>query len=256
MGDITLHVDGALATLQLANPGKANALSLRMLGQLHEHLRALQGDTRIRVVLMRGTPGGTFSSGADIADWSPMPPEQFAAEWIAHGNAIFDRLEQLHCPTVAAVEGLCFGGGLELALCADLRVGSGAARFRFPEVGIGAIPGWQGGERLARIAGRGRALEAVLTGCEIHAEAAERWGLLNAQWQAADFEIRLTEFIGALTRASPTAARWAKAAIVGRHEAGSDAARDFHHRASLAVKGSPDAAIGIQAFFAKKPATF
>ena len=251
VGDITLQIDGALATLQLANPGKANALSLRMLGQLGEHLETVAADERVRVLVLRGTSGGNFSSGADIADWAPMAPDQFARDWIEYGNAVFHRFEQLRCPTVAAIEGLCFGGGLELALCADLRVGSVAARFRFPEVTIGAMPGWEGGERLARIAGRSRALEAVLTSRVIDAETAGHWGLLNAAWPAADFESRLTDLIGTLTRVSPAAARWAKAAIVGNADP-----REFYPRATAALKSSRDAALGIEAFFAKKSAIF
>ncbi len=251
MGDITLQRDGAVATLQIANPGKANALSLAMLQQLDQHIGVIEAEGSVRVAVLRGTPGGTFSSGADIADWAPMMPEQFARDWIEYGNAVFHRLERLRCPTVAAIEGLCFGGGLELALCADLRVASSAARFRFPEVGIGAIPGWEGGERLARIAGRGRAMEAVLTSRTIDAETAERWGLVNVMSSPANFETQLTDFIAALTRGSPTAAKWAKAAIVNTGDP-----REFYPRATQAVKASTDAALGIQAFFDKKPAQF
>jgi enoyl-CoA hydratase/carnithine racemase len=251
MGALLTHRHGAVLTLEVSNPGKANALDLDILAQLDAQVTQVEGDRSVRVVVLRGSPGGTFSSGADIRQWSPMTPEQFGRDWIAHGNAIFRRFESLRCPTVAAIEGLCFGGGLELALCADLRVGSDAARLRFPEVGIGAIPGWEGGSRLALLAGRGRALEAVLTMRVLDAETAERWGVLNAVWPAAQFESRLAEYVAVLSRVSPRAAALAKAAIVGPADPNS-----FYPAAGREIKASPDADIGIRAFFEKKTAEF
>lgn len=251
MGAILQIRQGAVLTLALANPGKANALDLDMLGQLDRHVASVESDQSVRVVVLRGTKGSTFSSGADIAQWAPMEPEMFARDWIEYGNAVFGRFERLRCPTVAAVEGLCFGGGLELALCADMRVASTEARFRFPEVAIGAIPGWEGGTRLERIAGRGHALEAVLTTRVLDAETAERWGILNAVWTGESFEAHLDEWVGGLSRVSPRAAAWSKAAIVGNGDP-----RKFYPEAARAIKASPDADIGIKAFFDKKPATY
>lgn len=251
MGRLLARRDGAVLTLEISNPGKANALDLEILAQLDEQVQVVDGDTGVRVVVLRGTPGGTFSSGADIGQWGPMSPEQFGHDWLAHGNRIFRRFEALRCPTVAAVEGLCFGGGLELALCADLRVVSDVARLRFPEVGIGAIPGWEGGERLACIAGRGRALEAVLTARTINARTAELWGLANAVWPAEDFESRLAEFVAALTRVSPVAAAAAKDAIVGGHDP-----LTFYPATGARIKASADAAEGLAAFRARRPGNF
>ncbi|MDM0114760.1 enoyl-CoA hydratase/isomerase family protein [Variovorax sp. J22R133] len=255
MGEILSSREGAVLTLQLSNPGKANALDLAMLAQLDQHLKQVEQDTTVRAVVLRGQPGGVFSSGADIAQWAPMTPSQFAEEWIRYGNRVFARLEQLRCPTVAAVEGLCFGGGFELALAADLRVASDAARLHFPEVAIGAMPGWEGGNRLERIVGRGRALEAVLTCRQLDAATGLQWGALNAVWPARVFEAGLTEFVATLTRVSPVAARWAKAAIVrGNDPAAADGG--FYAEAGHAVKASADAAIGIAAFKAKTTAIF
>ncbi|MEJ8854835.1 enoyl-CoA hydratase/isomerase family protein [Variovorax robiniae] len=252
MGEILSSREGAVLTLRLSNPGKANALDLHMLGQLDQHIDQVEQDASVRAVVLRGTIGGTFSSGADIAQWAPMTPGQFADEWIAHGNRVFGRLERLRCPTVSAIEGLCFGGGLELALATDLRVGSHAARLRFPEVGIGAMPGWEGGSRLAHIVGRGRALEAVLTCRELDAATAHQWGALNAVWPATAFETALGRFVETLCRVSPTAASWSKAAIVR----GDEEPAAFYAEAARAVKASADAAIGIAAFKAKKSAIF
>jgi len=251
MGTLNVNRNGLVLELALANPGKANALDLEMLATLDEQVARVQADESIRVVVLRGTVGGTFSSGADIRQWAPMTPEAFGRDWLAHGNTIFRRFERLRCPTIAAIEGLCFGGGLELALCADLRIASDAARLRFPEVTIGAFPGWEGGPRLARIAGRGRALEAVLTAREIDADTARQWGVLNAVFPRDGFDAGLAEWTAQLAGVSPRAAALAKQAIVGDVDSES-----FHAAAGAELKASPDAEIGLRAFLDKRPARF
>ncbi|WP_077033634.1 enoyl-CoA hydratase/isomerase family protein [Pelomonas sp. KK5] len=250
MGTLIVHREGQVLRLRLQNPAKRNALDLAMLAALDEQLALAERDGSIRLVLLSGTPGGGFSSGADIREWAPMDPDTFAGEWIAHGNAIFRRLEALRCPTVAVIEGACWGGGLELALCCDLRVATPAARLRFPELTIGAIPGWEGGPRLARLAGRGRVLEAVLTAREIDAGTGERWGVLNAVWPAEELPQRLAELSRQLCAVSPQAATLAKALIVQDGDAAAHAA------AARRIKASTDSRLGIQAFFDKKTAVF
>lgn len=251
MGQVIAHRSTHVLTLELSNPGKANALDRDMLAQLDSHIAQVNGDPGVRAVVLRGQRGGTFSSGADIRQWAPMLPDEFARDWIEYGNTIFGRFESLRCPTVAAIEGLCFGGGLELALCADLRVATSAARFRFPEVTLGAVPGWQGGPRLERLVGRGRALEAVLTAGEIGAETAHAWGLVNFACAAEAFERALEALVDRLTSVSPRAAALAKAAIVGRQDPAA-----FYPAAAMTLKASRDAEIGIQAFAAKTAAVF
>lgn len=251
MGALISRRDGSVLTLQLDNPRKANAIDLEILADLDGHLARVAADSSLRAVVLRGPAGGPFSSGADIGQWGPMPPDVFARDWIDHGNAIFRRLEALRCATVAAIEGPCFGGALELALCADLRVVAASARFRFPELGIGAIPGWEGGPRLARLVGRGRALEAVLTAREIDAAVAHAWGLANLHCADALFEAELRALLQRLTSVSPRAAALAKAAIL---DDGDSLA--FHRQAGASIKGSADAQIGIEAFAARRAAVF
>lgn len=251
MGTIKLARRGQVLEATLDHPGKANALDREMLAKLDELVDRVQADSGIRVLVLRGTPGGTFCAGADVRDWAPMSPEEFGRDWIARGNRLFRRFEQLRCPTIAAIEGACVGGGLELALCADLRIASEAARFRFPEATIGAIPGWEGGPRLARVAGRGRALEAVLTAREIDAATALQWGLANAVHPAGRFAAALAALVEQVAAVSPRAAALAKQAIVGEHESES-----FHARAGREIKASADAETGLRAFIDKRTARF
>jgi enoyl-CoA hydratase/carnithine racemase len=164
---------------------------------------------------------------------------------------VFRRFERLRCPTVAVIEGLCFGGGLELALCCDLRLATTKARLRFPEVSIGAIPGWEGGHRLQRIAGRGRALEAVLLSREIDAATASHWGVVNAVCEPDGLAAELQAWTTRLGEVSPRAAALAKALIVD-----DDNPADAYPKAALAVRSSADAEVGIQAFLAKTAAVF
>jgi enoyl-CoA hydratase len=252
MGQILSRREDAVLTLELSNPGKANALDFAMLAALDEQIALIERDDSIRAVVLRGTPGGVFSSGADIREWSALDPQAFATQWIGAGNAVFRRFERLRCPTVAVIEGLCFGGGFELALCCDLRLASAGARLRFPEVAIGAIPGWEGGDRLQRIAGRGRALEAVLLSREIDPSTALQWGIVNAVCAPQEVEAQLEAWTARLSQMSPRAAALAKALIV-------DDDKDPHAAypaAALAVRSSPDAELGIRAFFAKTVAVF
>lgn len=259
MGTLIVRRDGPVLSLELSNPGKSNALDLAILTALDEQVSRVEQDASVRVVVLQGTAGGSFSSGADIREWSAMAPDAFARDWIAHGNMIFRRFERLRCPSVAVIEGLCFGGGLELALCCDLRVATGAARLRFPEVAIGAIPGWEGGTRLERVVGRGRALEAVLLSQEIDASTAERWGVLNVVWPCAALADMLAELTGRLCQVSPQAAAIAKSLIVGDTDRVNDGANDSfaaHTAAARQIRSSRDAEIGIHAFFDKKTAVF
>ena len=251
MGALKIRREGHVLELTLSNPGRANALDFDILAALDAQVRAVAADAGVRLVLLRGTAGGCFSSGADIRQWSALSPQAFGADWIAHGLRIFRAFEALRCPTVAVVEGVCFGGGLELALCADLRVASTQALFSFPEVGLGAFPGWEGGARLARIAGRGRALEAVLTARRIDAATALDWGLVSAVWPPSGLETGLAALAGTLTTVSPAAAATAKAAILGEEGPAFD-----HPAAASRLRASADAETGLQAFLQKQPPRF
>ena len=250
-GRILVHRDGPVLTLELSNPGKSNALDWGMLSALDEQVAAVGNDDTVRVVVLRGTADAAFSSGADIREWSALSPQQFAQQWIAQGNEVFRRFERLRCPSVAVIEGLCFGGGLELALCCDLRLATTRARLRFPEVAIGAIPGWEGGHRLQRIAGRARALEAVLLSREIDPATALRWGVANAVCEPRDLAGELRAWTTRLSQVSPRAAALAKALLLDEENPA-----ESYPRAALAVRSSPDAEVGINAFLAKTAAVF
>lgn len=171
-----LTSEGVLS-LTFNNPEKLNALSTGCLEQLDEILTQAKEDSQTKAVLLTGT-GKAFSAGADIrrlAECDGLSGYEFAQM----GQAVFQRLEDLGKPSLAAVNGYCFGGGCELAMSASIRIASSNAVFGQPEIKLGVIPGYGGTQRLARLIGKGRAIELCLTGRSIDAETALDWGLVT-----------------------------------------------------------------------------
>jgi enoyl-CoA hydratase/carnithine racemase len=170
--------DGTILTLTLNRPDKLNAIDGAMLDALDEVLGEIERDREVRAVILTGA-GRAFSAGADIKEWTALTPLEFGRSWGLRGHALFDRLAALPPPVIAAINGIAFGGGLELALCADVRIASEQARLGLPEVTIAAMPGWGGTQRLPRLIGPGRAKHMILTGQPIDAARAEAWGLVS-----------------------------------------------------------------------------
>ena len=153
---ILVQRDGSILTLTLNRADKLNAIDGAMLDALGEALGEIERDPEISAVILTGA-GRAFSAGADIKEWTALTPLEFARSWGLRGHALFDRLAVLPPPVIAAINGIAFGGGLELALCADIRIASEPARLGLPEVTIAALPGWGGTQRLPRLIGPGRA---------------------------------------------------------------------------------------------------
>ena len=128
--------EGPIATITLNRPEKLNALDLDMLAGLEDALESIDADTACRVVLLEAEGERAFCAGADIDAWSALEPLDMGRLWVRRGHRLFDRLAGLRQPTVAVIEGIAFGGGLELAMACDLRVASETAWFALPEVSI------------------------------------------------------------------------------------------------------------------------
>jgi len=254
---VTLRRDGAIATLTLERPEKLNALTPAMLDGIEVALETIVGDAGCRALVVTGAGGRAFCAGADIDAWSVLDPMAMWRDWIPRGHAVFDRLEALSRPAIAAIDGIAFGGGLELALACDLRVASPRARFALPEVTLGTIPGWGGGPRLAALVGAGRAKQMIFTGQPIDAATAERWGLVNEVAREGKAEGGALRRAAALARQiaanAPLAVQASKQvlALAGTKPAAMDEAL-----ASSVVAASEDAAEGIAAFKARRAPKF
>jgi enoyl-CoA hydratase len=170
--------DDGVAVIAINRPDRLNALNAATVRSLDAVLREVHGDVSIRAAILTGAGEKAFVAGADIAELSRMGPVD-GVQVSREGQATFRFLERMPKPMIAAVNGFALGGGLELALACHIRIASSRARFGLPEVKLGIIPGYGGTIRLARLIGRGRALELILTGDMIDAAEAYRIGLVN-----------------------------------------------------------------------------
>lgn len=252
MSALHLSVEGALATLRLDNPAKMNALTVPMLEALDAHCALLERSPAVRVVIVTGEGERAFCTGADIAAWGDLSPFDFARHWVREGHRIFDRLARLGKPTIAALNGHTFGGGLELAAACDIRVTTPKATLALPEAGVGIVPGWSGTQRVARLLPEPVVKEMALFGRRISAERA----------LAIGFVAEVAEDVGAAARViaeraatlSPRAAEVAKYMI--HAGVGEDSAALIEALGSGMIAASADRAEGVGAFAEKRKPEF
>ncbi len=213
--DKTLVVsrDGPVATITLNRPEKLNALTLPMLAALEEALLTIDADPEIRVVVIRGSGAKAFSAGADVVAWSSLAPLDMWRTWTRTGHRVMERLEALRQPTIAALNGIAYGGGLELALACDLRLAADHVKLAAPEVGIATVPGWGMTTRLATVIGPARAKQMILTGLPIDAERAASWGLVSEVVPAAELDAATDELAARIAAQAPVAVQVAKELI-------------------------------------------
>jgi enoyl-CoA hydratase/carnithine racemase len=175
---IKLAVEDRIGTITIDRP-PVNALSKQVMQELNKTLEAVTADAAIRVVIITGGGSLAFVAGADIKEISELPSGKEAAEVAALGQSVITKIQRLSKPVIAAINGVCLGGGNELAMACHLRIAGDRVRFGQPEITLGIIPGFGGTQRFPRLIGRAKALELMLTGDLINAQEALRLGLLN-----------------------------------------------------------------------------
>jgi enoyl-CoA hydratase len=212
---VLFAVEHQIASITLNRPAKLNALDPEMLGALSGHLRALDTSTDARVLIVTGAGDRSFCVGADIGVWSGLEPLAMWRDWVRTGSAVFDQLALLRIPTIAALNGFTFGGGLELALACDLRIAADRAELSAPETKIATVPGWGGTYRLADVIGAPRAKQMIFTGQRITARTAAEWGLVNEVVPDDRFMARAREVAMEIAANAPISVQLAKAAING-----------------------------------------
>ncbi|KZM51799.1 enoyl-CoA hydratase/isomerase family protein [Labrenzia sp. OB1] len=176
MSALHLVRHGNVAELRLDNPSKLNAFTLEMLEAVEPHCVEIERDDGIRAVVVSAEDSRAFCAGADILAWSELAPREFARNWVRYGHRIFDRLARLAKPTITAMNGHAFGGGLEFAGATDLRIMSPGTTLALPEAAVGIVPGWSGTQRLIRLLGEPLVKEMALFGRRISAERAHAAG--------------------------------------------------------------------------------
>lgn len=168
-----------IAVITINRPSKLNALNRETIEELHAAFKAFDQDGDVRVIIVTGSGSKAFVAGADIAEFADFSKEE-GAQLAANGQELlFDFVEQLSTPVIAAINGFALGGGLELAMACHFRVASDNARMGLPEVTLGVIPGYGGTQRLPQLVGKGRAMEMIMTGQMIGIEQAHMFGLVN-----------------------------------------------------------------------------
>ncbi len=252
MTGVVLEISGGVALLTLDNAAKLNALTVPMLEALEAHLIAIEQDTEVRVVIVTGAGEKAFCCGADIAAWGKLSPAEFARHWVRDGHRVFDRLARLSKPTIAAVNGHAFGGGLELATACDIRVMTPRATLALPEARVGIVPGWSGTQRLMRLIPEPVVKEMALFGRRIGAERAVALGY--AASVAEDALGKAREIATEINALSPRATEVAKAMIHAAVD--EDRGAMVEALGAAAIGASEDRIEGVAAFLEKRPATF
>jgi enoyl-CoA hydratase len=254
VSDVQLTRSGGVATVFIDRP-PVNALSSGLLRALAEVVEDLARDADLRCVVLTARGQRVFVAGADIKEAAETPPEQ-ASERTALGGRLLIGVESLPVPVIAAINGLCLGGGCELALAADIRVAAENARFGQPEILLGIMPGFGGTQRLPRLIGAGPALDLLLTGRDIDAAEALRLGLVSRVVAKEQLQDEVAGMARAIAARSAPATRAIKAAV--RQGAGlplSDAL-GVEFALSNAVRKSPEALEGLRAFVARRAPDF
>ena len=196
---------GQIQIITINRPSQLNALNKETIDELNKALTHANEDKGTGVIILTGSGEKSFLAGADIKEFSDFSIEQ-GAKLAQNGQAIlFNHIENLSTPVIAAINGFALGGGLELAMASHIRIASSNARMGLPEVSLGVIPGYGGTQRLAQLVGRGKANEMFFTAGMINAEDALKWGLVNHVVEPQDLIAKAEEIAGKILNNSPSA---------------------------------------------------
>ncbi|WP_299666729.1 enoyl-CoA hydratase-related protein [uncultured Polaribacter sp.] len=177
--NILVEKNSALAQITINRPKKLNALNKATIEELHDAFKALEDDSDIKTIIIIGSGDKAFVAGADISEFAHFSVEEGARLAKAGQEILFDFVENLSTPVIAAINGFALGGGLELAMACHFRIASDNAKMGLPEVSLGVIPGYGGTQRLPQLVGKGKAMEMIMTAGMITAEDAKHAGLVN-----------------------------------------------------------------------------
>ncbi|MBP1988210.1 3-hydroxyacyl-CoA dehydrogenase/enoyl-CoA hydratase family protein [Halolamina salifodinae] len=253
---LNVSVDGRVGHIEIARPHRMNTISEELLGELDTAIDELDDDDDVRSVLLTGEGDRAFSAGADVQSMAAGGGDPLhAVELSKMGQETFGKLESLDAPVVAAIDGYCLGGGMELATCADLRVASRRSELGQPEHNLGLLPGWGGTQRLRHIVGEGRAKEIIFTAERYDAEELAAYGFINEVTEDSELLDRGWELARDLAAGPPIAQRFTKRAMLaGRDD--TDAGLEIESQAFGHLMNTEDLMTGVTAFMGDEEPEF
>jgi enoyl-CoA hydratase len=255
-GPVRVETQEGVRTLTVDRPEKLNALNAAVLDALDAAVADAQNDPDLRCLILTGGGEKAFIAGADIGELARLTPLD-GREHARRGQALLDRIENLPVPSIAAINGFAYGGGLELALACTLRVASENAKMGLPETSLGILPGYGGTQRLARLLGKAKAAELVLTAEKgLTAAEAGRLGLVNRVVPPGQALAAAMELAKAISKNGPIACRYALDAIRRGVEMPLPEALSYEATLFGLCASTEDMKEGMNAFLEKRPARF
>jgi len=253
--NLLVERDGAVTTITINRPKVLNALNTATIDELRRAILELKADADIRVAILTGAGEKSFVAGADINELAVQTPTSGREHALA-GQHVFDLIENMGKPVIAAINGFALGGGCELAMACTLRLAADSARLGQPEITLGLIPGYAGTQRLPRLVGRGRAMEMILTGAPVSADEAYRIGLVNRVVPAADLLGEAKKLAAQLASSAPIAMRYIINAVNKGYEMPFAEACQYEATLFGLVASTDDMREGTKAFLEKRKASF
>jgi enoyl-CoA hydratase/carnithine racemase len=255
MGFLNVVVDSKVATVTINNP-PVNALSADVLKELYTTMHDLNDNKDVKCIVLTGT-GPVFVAGADIKQIAQIQTAADGKKAAGEGQSVFLKIEKMDKPVIAAINGVCLGGGMELAMACHIRICSDHARLGQPEINLGIIPGFGGTQRMPRLAGKAKAIEWILTGDNIAPQDAKAFGLINHVVPEAEV-LRQAQGLAKKIAAKPRAAitHALKAIRDGLQEPSLEAAMAIELEGFIRCCESPDMREGVKAFFEKRQPQF
>jgi enoyl-CoA hydratase len=241
--------------VRLNRPDKLNSLSGEMILALGDLFGTLEGDANLRAIILTGAGNKAFCAGTDISNLTELDKDR-AREVSERGQALCNQIENCRVPVIAAVNGIAAGGGCELALACHIRIAAAHAQFSLPETKLGVIPAYGGTQRLTREIGYGRALEMMLTGTAIDAEAARQFGLVNHVAPADDLLAKAEALANEIALLAPLAIRACLEAVVRGNDLPIEEGLALESKLFASLFGTEDVREGTRAFLDKRMPAF
>ena len=243
--------EGRVANLLIDRQEKMNSMTVHMRREIGQGFRDFSRDNDLRVVVVRGAGEKAFSSGGDVEEFLKLEPHERAA-W-GEEMTVIER-----CPkaVIAAIDGYCFGAGMELALSCDIRIATNRSLLGMPEVSLGMIPGSGGSQRALRILGMGRSKFMLMTARRIGAEEAERWGLISICVPPEKLEATVDDLVNRLLKLPPLSLRAIKSVLQQGADASLSSALELERKTYAWLRTTHDYVEGVNAFLEKRPPDF